>query len=273
MTTMILHDTTPLATGRWTSMKRSDLWQHSFAAGLAVALHGVVVLLLINNWSPEVPAVKPPNVMTTQLVMVAPTVQPPAPEPAPMPVAEPVVAAPAAVTPSVPVEPAKPQIDPQIQARKLEQAALARKRVEERQREQLAEQQRQQQASRVREQAAEQQRQAQQQAQQAEQSRLNAERARQQAAADSRQYLPLSKEAPEYPARALDKNIEGDCSVEYTVNPKGQIENPKVLDGCHPLFIRPSLAAAQTFRYQPRIVDGVAVAVPSVRNTFHFRIK
>ena len=115
--------------------------------------------------------------------------------------------------------------------------------------------------------------QAQQQAQQAEQSRLSTERARQQAAADSRQYLPLSKEAPEYPARALDKNIEGDCSVEYTVNTKGQIENPKVLDGCHPLFIRPSLAAAQTFRYQPRIVDGVAVAVPSVRNTFHFRIK
>ena len=273
MTTMILHDTAPLATGRWTSMKRSDIWQHSFAAGLAVALHGVVVLLLINNWTPEVPAVKPAKVMTTQWVMLAPTVPPPASEPAPMPVAEPVVVAAAAVTPSVPVEPTKPLIDPQIQARKIEQAALARKRVEERQREQQAEQQRQQQASRAREQAAERQRQAQQQAQQAEQSRLSTERARQQAAADSRQYLPLSKEAPEYPARALDKNIEGDCSVEYTVNTKGQIENPKVLDGCHPLFIRPSLAAAQTFRYQPRIVDGVAVAVPSVRNTFHFRIK
>ncbi|WP_419710180.1 energy transducer TonB [Pseudomonas sp. NFX224] len=269
MTTMILHDTAPLATGRWTSMKRSDLWQHSFAAGLAVALHGVVVLLLINNWTPEMPAVKPAKAMITQWVMLAPTVQPPASEPAPMPV----VAAAAAVTPSVPVEQTKPLIDPQIQARKIEQAALARKRVEERQREQQAEQQRQQQTSRVREQDAERQRQAQQQAQQAEQSRLSTERARLQAAADSRQYLPLSKEAPEYPARALDKNIEGDCSVEYTVNPQGQIENPKVLDGCHPLFIRPSLAAAQTFRYQPRIVDGVAVAVPSVRNTFHFRIK
>jgi len=178
MTTMILHDTAPLATGRWTSMKRSDLWQHSFAAGLAVALHGVVVLLLINNWTPEVPAVKPAKVMTTQWVMLAPTVPPPASEPAPMPVAEPVVAAAAAVTPSVPVEPTKPLIDPQIQARKIEQAALARKRVEERQREQQAEQQRQQQASRAREQAAERQRQAQQQTQQAEQSRLSTERAR-----------------------------------------------------------------------------------------------
>ena len=90
---------------------------------------------------------------------------------------------------------------------------------------------------------------------------------------DSRQYLPLSKEAPQYPERALDKNIEGDCSVEYTVNSLGRVENPKVLDGCHPLFIRPSLAAANTFRYQPRIVDGKAVAVPAVRNTFHYRIK
>ena len=32
-------------------------------------------------------------------------------------------------------------------------------------------------------------------------------------------------------------------------------------------------AAAQTFRYQPRIVEGVAVSVPAVRNTFHYRIK
>ncbi len=90
---------------------------------------------------------------------------------------------------------------------------------------------------------------------------------------DSRQYQPLSKEAPDYPERALDKNIEGDCTLEYSVNTQGRVENPKVLDGCHPLFMRPSLAAANTFRYQPRIVDGKAVVVPAVRNTFHYRIK
>lgn len=90
---------------------------------------------------------------------------------------------------------------------------------------------------------------------------------------DSRQYQPLSKQAPDYPERALDKNIEGDCSVEYTVNTQGRVENPKVLEGCHPLFMRPSLAAANTFRYQPRMVDGKPVPVPAVRNTFHYRIK
>jgi len=176
-----------------------------------------------------------------------------------------------AVTPPEPVAvpvPVKPTLDPQIQARKLEKAALARKRVEEKQQEQqrLATEQH------NREQAQ----------QRADQQRLAAETARAATPAvtpvaapafDSRQYQPLSKEAPDYPERALDKNIEGDCSVEYTVNTQGRVENPRVLDGCHPLFMRPSLAAANTFRYQPRIVDGKAVAVPAVRNTFHYRIK
>lgn len=231
---------------------RSGFWKNSLAASLAVGLHAIVLALLLHGWSLEKPPVEQPAVLRTQLVMLPPAPQPQAPEPVAAPTPEPVAEA--------PIQPVKPAIDPQIQAQKLEQAVLARKRVEDKKRELQAEQQRQ----------------AQEQAQRAEQSRLAAERARQQAAqvaADSRQYLPLSKEAPDYPQRALDKNIEGDCTVEYTVNPQGRIENPKVLDGCHPLFMRPSLAAANTFRYQPRIVDGHAVAVPAVRNTFHYRIK
>ncbi|WP_339479545.1 TonB family protein [Pseudomonas fluorescens] len=268
MTAMIMNSPATLCA----PMPRRDFWQHSLAATLALALHAGVLVLLINAWSPSAPEVNPARVLTTQLVMVAPASQPPAPAPEPTPaaIAEPVIAP--------PVEPVKPLAEPKPQAPKVEQAALARKRVEERKREQQAEQQRQQTEERKRADAAAQQRLAQQQAaqQQANQARQQAqqaERGRQQALADSRQYLPLSKEAPAYPERALDKNIEGDCSVEYTVNPQGRVEHPKVLDGCHPLFIRPSLAAAQTFRYQPRIVEGVAVSVPAVRNTFHYRIK
>ncbi|MBK5300852.1 TonB family protein [Erwinia sp. TH29] len=249
---------------------RSGFWKNSLAASLAVGLHAIVLALLVHGWSLEKPPVEQPAVLRTQLVMLPPAPQPQATEPvaAPTPLPEPVAEA--------PIQPVKPAIDPQIQAQKLEQAVLARKRVEDKKRELQAEQQRQRQETEKRTHDLEQQRQAQEQAQRAEQSRLAAERARQQAtqvAADSRQYLPLSKDAPDYPQRALDKNIEGDCTVEYTVNPQGKIENPKVLDGCHPLFMRPSLAAANTFRYQPRIVDGHAVAVPAVRNTFHYRIK
>ena len=230
-------------------------WRKSLAASLAVALHGAVAVALMLGWSTERPGVPAPRVMHTQWVVL------PAPAPAPTP--EPVAAAlPEPV--AIPV-PTKPTVDPQVQAQKLEKAALARKRVEEKK---LEQQQRM--ATEQRNRELEQQR--------LSQARAASEKARAAVpvptpAFDSRQDQPLSKAAPDYPERALDKNIEGDCSVEYTVNTQGHVENPKVLDGCHPLFIRPSLAAANTFRYQPRIVDGKAVAVPAVRNTFHYRIK
>lgn len=281
MTAMIMHS--PPFTLNEVAAK--GLWRNGLAAGLAVALHGVVLALLVSGWSVESPVPDKPLVLKTHLVTLPPAAQldplPPvaAAEPSP-PQPSPVVPQP---TPSVPIpEPARPVVDPQIQAQKLEQAALARKRVEEKKREQQIEKQQQQEAQkRVRE--ADEQRLAEQRQQQQEQQAKNAELARQtaersrqqaaQAAIDSRQYQPLSKEAPDYPQRALDKNIEGDCTVEYSVNPQGKVENPKVLDGCHPLFMRPSLAAANTFRYQPRTVDGQAVTVPAVRNTFHYRIK
>ncbi|NWC77514.1 TonB family protein [Pseudomonas sp. P7759] len=255
MTAMIMHSSMlAVAPG-----EPSGFWRNGVAASLAVALHVGVLAALMLGGSTDRPPVETPRVMHTQLVMM-----PPAPTPAPVP--EPVaVAAPAPEPVVIPV-PAKPVIDPQIQAQKLEKAALARKRVEEKQ----LEQQQERLATEQRNRELEQQRLA--------QERLAAERARPAAPAaapafDSRQYQPLSKEAPDYPERALDKNIEGDCSVEYTVNTQGRVENPKVLDGCHPLFMRPSLAAANTFRYQPRIVDGKPVPVPAVRNTFHYRIK
>jgi len=257
MTAMIMHSPTlPMA-----PRDASGFCRNSLAASLAVALHVGVLAALMLGWSTEKPVVDAPRVMHTQLVMLPPA---PAPEP------EAVVAAPAPSEPLVvPVPaPAKPTVDPQIQAQKLEKAALARKRVEDKK----IEQQQERLATEQRHRELEQQR--------LDQQRLAAEKARAAtpapapaAAFDSRQYQPLSKEAPDYPERALDKHIEGDCSVEYTVNPQGRVENPKVLDGCHPLFIRPSLAAANTFRYQPRIVEGKAVAVPAVRNTFHYRIK
>ncbi|MBT2298566.1 energy transducer TonB [Pseudomonas fluorescens] len=277
MTAMIMHSPSlglPTVSG-------SGFWRNSLAAGLAVALHAVVAALLVLGWTVEKPAVEAPRVLRTQLVMLPPL---PVPEaPAPTAVAEvapqPVEAAPAPVQAPRP-PPSKPVVDPRLQAQKLEQATLARKRVEEQKREQQAQQQAERQRERqehqrrqqeAEQQAAERQRQAAQQAQalarqrQAEQTRL--------AAADSRHYQPLSKEAPDYPQRALDKGLEGDCTVEYSVKPDGRIDNPKVLDGCHPLFIRPSLTAAKTFRYQPRIIDGQAVTVPAVRNTFHYRIE
>ncbi len=254
MTAMIMHSPTLTMT----PTDRSGFWRNSFAAGLAVALHVGVLAALMLGWSTQKPPVEVPRVMHTQLVIM-----PPAPAPVPEPIAVPAPPPPEPI--AVPVPP-KPVVDPQIQAQKLEKAALARKRVEEKK----VEQQQERLATEQRNRELEQQRQA---AAQAARPATPAAAPAPAPAFDSRQYQPLSKEAPDYPERALDKNIEGDCSVEYTVNTQGRVENPKVLDGCHPLFMRPSLAAANTFRYQPRIVDGKPVPVPAVRNTFHYRIK
>ncbi|WHS63015.1 energy transducer TonB [Pseudomonas sp. G2-4] len=268
MTAMIMHSPTV----HFPALARHGVWRNSLAAGLAVALHAGVVGLLVWGWTVEKPAAQAPRVLHTQLVMLPASPAPEAPAPAPI-AAPPVESAPVPVEMPHPAA-AKPVVDPSVQAQRLEQATLARKRVEDQKREQQAQQQRERQEQERRQHEAEQQvAERQRQAQQAQAlAQQRAEQARL-AAADSRSYQPLSKAAPDYPQRALDKGLEGDCTVEYSVTPDGRIDSPKVLDGCHPLFIRPSLAAAQTFRYQPRIVEGKAVTVPAVRNTFHYRIK
>ena len=239
------------------------LWRDSQALVVSVALHSAVVAFLVLGWSMEQSMPEPaPSTLKTRLVMVPAEIPaaPPVPEPLP-------VVAPAPVVEAKP-EVVKPKVDPQLQARKLEQAALARKRVEEQKQAQV-EQQKAAQVEVQRQRAL-----AEASAQQARVAADNARRAQQAAAAaDVRQYLPISKQAPDYPQRALDKGIEGDCTVEYSVTPQGKVDNPKVVGNCHPAFIRPSLVAAATFRYQPRMVDGQAVTVPGVRNTFHYKIQ
>ncbi|MBP0948161.1 energy transducer TonB [Pseudomonas alliivorans] len=265
------------------TLNRPRLRSHGLAVAIALALHGVVLAALMQGWVAEQKLPEPVKTLTTQLLILPPAPAPVAPSPEP--VVEPVQAAVPVAEPepiSKPVDVPVPQPDTQRQARQVEQAALARKRVEEQKRDlerRRNEQQKravEQQKLAEQQQAQNQQRLAEQQRQQAEQTRQAVERARQSqqaAATDNSQYQPLSKEAPDYPERALDKGIEGDCTVVYDVSPQGRVVNPQVQGACHPLFMRPSVAAAETFRYQPRIVDGKPVTVSDVKNTFHYRIK
>ncbi|MBI6576708.1 energy transducer TonB [Pseudomonas viridiflava] len=277
MTAMAL----PYTQARPEALNRPRLRSHGLAAASAVALHVVVLAALMQGWVAEQKLPEPVKTLTTQLLILPPAPTAPSPEP----VVEPAQAAVPIAEPepiSKPVDVPAPQPDTQRQARQVEQAALARKRVEEQKREvdqRRSEEQKRaldQQKQAEQQRLQDQQRLAEQQRLQAEQARQSADRARssqQAAAADNSQYQPLSKEAPDYPERALDKGIEGDCTVVYDVSPQGRVVNPQVQGTCHPLFMRPSVAAAETFRYQPRIVDGKPVTVSGVKNTFHYRIK
>lgn len=86
-------------------------------------------------------------------------------------------------------------------------------------------------------------------------------------------YLPIAKVSPVYPRRALAEGITGDCMVRYTVTTAGTVKDVSVVEGAcdHDSFARPSIEAAERFKYKPRVVDGTAVEVRGVRNVFHFR--
>lgn len=258
-------------------MQRSTLfaWPHlplaylrnACAALLAAALHLLLGALLLANWAVDTPPAPSVRTISMQLLSLpTPTVPVEVPQPS------------AAPAPEVRAAP-EPQVDSRREQRKIEQAALAHKRVEQQQR-QRAEQARLEQTRLAEQQLKQQQQQRQAAEQLAVQQRQQAvsaaaEQARQAEAlaAASHQYLPIAKQAPDYPQRALDKGIQGECTVSYRVNAQGRVEDPQVVGDCHPLFIRPSLNAAKSFRYQPRVVDGQAVAVPNVKNTFSYRIE
>ncbi|MFJ4348877.1 energy transducer TonB [Pseudomonas sp. NPDC089401] len=242
---------------------KTSAWRdHGTAFGVALALHAGVAYLLINlSHTPELPAAPAP-VIQTQLVQL------PAPVPTPMAVPEPPAATPVTEKPAPPT--------PKVPTPVVDEAALALKRVQQQKREQQRQEQARQQreeAERREQQLARQEQARQQQAREAQARDAVAAQARAAAEAASRQYLPIAKEAPDYPQRALDRNIEGECTVAYTVTPDGRVSDPQVVGQCHPLFVKPSLAAAKRFRYQPRVVDGQAVAVANVKNTFTYRIR
>ncbi|MCU1725178.1 energy transducer TonB [Pseudomonas sp. 5P_5.1_Bac1] len=248
---------------------------HVGAAGIAVALHAALaVVLLGHDYTPRLPTPVVP-VITTQLISLPPSapvepLAPPLAVPEPAAAIEPPPPPPQVLTPPAPVPPSAAEL-----AFKREQQREADVRRQER----VAEQQRRRDEARQREdQARAQQEQAAREAAEVrETQRLATERRaadeRARAAAASSQYLPISKQAPDYPQRALDKGVQGDCTVSYTVDTSGRVRDPRVLDGCHPWFAQPSLQAARTFKYQPRVVDGRVVEVPGVKNTFHYSIE
>ncbi|KAF1068841.1 MAG: hypothetical protein GAK45_01251 [Pseudomonas citronellolis] len=234
------------------------------ALAATFGVHALVLAGLYLGFQPQPPAAPQSPVLRTALVSLP---SPPSVAPVAAP-AEPVAPPPpAAVTP-----PPKPAPD---------NARLARQRLEQqRQREQ--EHQRQQQQRELAEQQERQQHEQQQQAR-AEAQRQASERAAAQAAAAqaarealaAANYQPLVKKAPAYPEDALDRRLEGDCTVEYDVTPNGGVAAPHIVPGqcSHRLFERPSLQAAARFRYQPRVIEGQAVSVANVRNTFHYRLQ
>lgn len=90
--------------------------------------------------------------------------------------------------------------------------------------------------------------------------------------------MPIVKVAPQYPRIAIVRGIEGYATVEFTVTETGRTRNVTIIastttDGRPTsVFDRAAIAAAEKFKYQPRVQDGVAVEVHGVKNRFVFEL-
>jgi periplasmic protein TonB len=86
--------------------------------------------------------------------------------------------------------------------------------------------------------------------------------------------LPLVNIQPQYPTRAAQRGIEGWAQVAFTVTDSGGVRDVIVVDAePRGMFDQASIRAAERFRFQPRVVNGVAVEVPNVQYVFRFRLE
>ena len=87
------------------------------------------------------------------------------------------------------------------------------------------------------------------------------------------EYLPIVKVAPEYPAQALARDLEGHVVVEYTVTQTGSTKDIVVIESSSALFDRAAIDSVLKYKYKPRVIDGVPVEVAGVRTRIEFSLE
>ncbi len=90
---------------------------------------------------------------------------------------------------------------------------------------------------------------------------------------DDQDYLPVFQVHPKYPISAQQARIEGYAIVELTVDEKGFVHKPTIveMEGSKS-FGKEALKAAKEFRYIPKFKDGRPVRVTGVRYKFSFNL-
>ncbi len=86
-------------------------------------------------------------------------------------------------------------------------------------------------------------------------------------------YLPIVRVAPVYPARAQSRGLEGYVDMSFTVTETGTVIDPIVVFSTSGLFERAATRAVLKFKYKPRVVDGVPVAVVGVKTRITFKME
>ena len=76
-----------------------------------------------------------------------------------------------------------------------------------------------------------------------------------------RDFVPLSRQPPQYPYQAARRSIEGWVRVSFRVTESGAVEDVVVIESDPPgVFEQAAIKAVYRWRFKPRIVVGKAVA-------------
>ncbi|MGC9421570.1 MULTISPECIES: energy transducer TonB [unclassified Vibrio] len=89
----------------------------------------------------------------------------------------------------------------------------------------------------------------------------------------NQQALPLYRVEPNYPARALKRNIEGYVVLRFTIDETGRPTEIQVVDA-NPrrMFEREAMQALRSWKYQPKLLDGTAVTQPGQTVKLEFKL-
>lgn len=85
--------------------------------------------------------------------------------------------------------------------------------------------------------------------------------------------LPIVTVAPEYPARAAQREIQGWVIVEFVIDAMGRVQTPRVVQAQPSgVFDRAALNAVKRYKYKPRVLNGEAIPVHGVRQRIVFNL-
>lgn len=84
---------------------------------------------------------------------------------------------------------------------------------------------------------------------------------------------PLVRIEPQYPPRAAERGVEGNCTVRFDVTPDGQPTNITIVQCSSTLFQSTTIRAVERWRYEPRIEGGNAVWRRGVETRLDYRLE
>ncbi|MSQ98045.1 MAG: energy transducer TonB [Xanthomonadales bacterium] len=93
-------------------------------------------------------------------------------------------------------------------------------------------------------------------------------------AGTDRDIIPLVRINPDYPPRALSRGVEGFVIVQFTITATGMVKDVIVVEAKPKgLFDDAAVRAVGRWRYNPKVVEGVAVERVGVQTMITFQLE